>query len=275
MWNNNWSKETGLPIPPMNAVPDPTVVHWVTLIYIALVGIGLLYALVNVRQPKGRVMLLVMIGGALSILCEPLLDLLGAAWYPIINIPVAFELMGRPMPAWLILAYTVFFGFVGSFTIWSFQRGVTQTQIWLMFLVPICLDIFQQEVLLHYQLLMYYGNQPLILLWKFPFWWAPCDSFGDFLAATVFFLLMPYMRGTRALALPLIYPIVDFIGYAAVSIPRFNAVNTQMPNWATQLCGLASWLMVIPLVWFIARFVAIDSPSRGAFRLPLASASLT
>jgi len=273
MWSNAWSKETGLPIPPMAAVPDPTLVHWVTLVYIALVAAGLIYALAHIRQLKGRVMLLVMAGGALSILCEPLLDLLGAAWYPIINIPVAFELIGRPMPVWLILAYTVFFGYVGTFTVLSFHRGITQTQVWLIFLVPICLDVFQQEVLLHYQLLMYYGNQPLVLLWKFPFWWAPCDSFGNVLAATVFYRLMPYLKGGKALLLPLIYPVVDFMGYAAVSIPGFNAVNSQMPNWATQLCGLASWLMVIPLVWFIARMVAIDSPSPSAFRPSLASAS--
>jgi hypothetical protein len=256
-----WSKETGLPIPPMNAVPDPTVVHWVTVIYITLVAIGLIYALAHIRQQKGRLMLLIMAGGAISILCEPLLDLLGAAWYPTIGIPVAFEMLARPMPVWLIMAYTVFFGFVGSFTVVSFQRGVTQRQVWLLFLVPICLDIFQQEALLHYQLLMYYGNQPLVLLWKFPFWWAPCDSFGDILAATVFFRLMPHMKGGKALLLPLIYPLADFVGYAAVAVPGFYAVNSEWPNWVIQLCGLASWVLVIPLVRAIARSVATDSPT--------------
>jgi hypothetical protein len=257
------SAETGLPIPPMHAVPDPDVIRWITISYIVLVSGAVAYALMNIRKAEGRIICLALAAGAVASLSEPILDLLGAAWYPIVGIPVAFELMGRPIPIWIILAYTVFFGFVGSFTILSFRRGITQRQVWLLFLVPIVLDIVQQELFLHLKVLIYYGNQPLILLWKFPFWWAPCDSFGDMLAAAVFYHLLPYFKGVRRLLLVVIYPIVDFIGYAAVGLAGFNAVNSQLPTWLNQSCGALSWVLVIPLVHLIAKSVASDANPRG------------
>jgi hypothetical protein len=259
------SRDTFLPIPPCDAVPNAALVHGVTVFYVVALTAALLWALVNCRRPRGQLMLLLLPAGAIAALCEPLLDIIGAAWYPHIGIPVAFELMGRPIPVWTVLAYTFFFGAVGWFTVTLFQRGVTQRQAWLIFLIPIAIDIIQQEILLHFQLLMYYGNQPLVLINKFPFWWAPCDSFGNFLAAAIFYRLLPWVRGWKTLALPLVYPIADFIGYAAVSLVGFTVVNSELPNWVTQLAGLVSWILAVPFVWLVARMVAVDSPWATAF----------
>lgn len=258
-----WSNETRLPIPPLDVLPNAQLIHGLTLLYLVLIGSAVTYALFHIRQPKGRLILLLLVAGCVTVLCEPILDVLGAAWYPHIGIPVAFELMGRPMPVWIVLAYTFFFGFVGSFTVLCFQHGMTRKQVWLLFMIPVVLDIVQQEIMVHYQMLLYYGNQPLVLI-KFPLWWPPCDSFGNFLAATVAYRLLPQLKGWKSLALIVIYPLADFVGYAAVGVAGFNAVNSQFPNWVTQLCGLASWVLVIPLVQAIARNVAIDSPSRAA-----------
>src|SRR6476620_7741550 len=131
-----WSAETGLPIPPKQAVPDPDVIRWITIFYVVLISSAVAYALFNIRKVEGRIICLTLAAGAVASLSEPILDLLGAAWYPTIGIPISFELMGRPIPVWIILAYTFFFGFVGSFTILAFRRGITQRQVWLLFLVP-------------------------------------------------------------------------------------------------------------------------------------------
>lgn len=48
-------------------------------------------------------------------------------------------------------------------------------------------------------------------------------------------------------------------------LPSFYAVNTPMPPWATQFCGLVTW----GLRFAVARLVGTDSHARVALHAPL------
>ena len=43
-----------------------------------------------------------MLGGLTTTLVEPLLDIIGLAWHPMHGQNTAFELIGRPIPVWVV-----------------------------------------------------------------------------------------------------------------------------------------------------------------------------
>lgn len=255
-----WSGDTHLPNPPFDLQADEDNAFWVAMVLLALNIATLVYGVVHLRSRRGRLILLLMMAGVVNSAWEPILDVLVAAFYPHTGIPVAFALMGRSIPVWVVLIYPVFFGVGGIFLLEAFRRGLTRKQVVALLFAPIVVDIALQETLARMGLILYYGNQP----WKganmFPLCWPPCDAFASLLATGTFFLLLPYLRGLAALLLPLCFSLASFVGYAASGLVTMNIVNSQLPNWLSQVGGISAWILAISLMWQLGRFVAIDTP---------------
>jgi hypothetical protein len=133
--------------------------------------------------------------------------------------------------------------------------------IW--FAAPMLLDIVMEEIMMHFDLYLYYGQQPLILLWKFPFWWAPCNSMGEFIGVAVLVLMGSSLRGWKLLLIPIIMPIMDCVGYMLVGLPSIVALNTaNVSPLVTQLAGIATFVLTAVCVYAVALLVATDSPLR-------------
>ena len=90
---------------------------------------------------------------------------------------------------------------------------------------------------------VYYGNQPLIVLWKLPWWWVPCNA-----AACSSPRPSPtgcgiQLRGWRGLAMFVITPASMGGVYGFIALPSWIVVNADYPWWVTQLGGLATLAM--------------------------------
>ena len=119
--------------------------------------------------------------------------------------------------------------------------------------------------MLHRDLYIYYGQQPLILLWKLPFWWVPCNSLGEYIGISLCVVLVPRLRGAQLMLIPLLIPMADLVGYAAVAWPSWVAVNTQgLPAWVTQLAGLCTFALAFMIVHGLSLALASDSPWKKA-----------
>jgi hypothetical protein len=125
------------------------------------------------------------------------------------------------------------------------------------------IDVVIEEVMLSNNLYLYYGHQPLILLWKLPMWWVACNSIGEFIGISFVAIVAPSLRGWKLLLIPLCIPLADLIGYAAVALPSWVAVNAPISGWFTQLAGIATFLLAFLIVHGISLILAKDSPLRS------------
>lgn len=258
-----WDTDTRLPLPPIDTLFPIGVANVATTIYITLALLVFLYGLFNLKHHHGRIVVLLVIGGLLTVLVEPFLDVIGAAWHPEVGQNTAFENFGRKIPWWVVGVYLFFFGGLGSLNYLSFERGVTRKMVWLWFCIPVAVDIVMEEIMMSFDLYYYYGHQPLIVFLKFPLWWAPCNTMGEFLGVTTLLFLMPYLRGWKLLFIPLIFPVADAVGYGLVGLPSMIAVNTQVtPWWLMQLAGVSTFVLAGLVVHAVSLAIASDSPWR-------------
>lgn len=260
----------GLPIPSVNAVAPTTVSHGATAFFGVVACLAFLYGLKHWRDTGRPVLLLILVGGGMCTLAEPLVDLMGACWHPNIGQPVAFEFMGRYMPWWIVAVYFAYWGAQGGLLYWLMQRGMTmKTMRWLI-LIPIVGDILIEELALPSGLYIYDGQQPLILLNSLPFWWVPCNSIGLLLAIALVSVCAPHLKGLKLLLIPLLLPMGQLMGYVAVGLPSFVVINTAgVPNAIVQAGGIATWLLGLLVFHAISLVIATDSPLRRGNLLEL------
>lgn len=258
-----WNTVIGLPFPPVNAVAPTIISDRATELWGLLASIGVLYALKNWRDTGRPFLLLIILGGGMTTLVEPLVDLLGACWHPIYGQATVFELLGRPIPPWIISAYFAFFGTLGVLLYSLLRKGISMNVIRIMFVLAVAFDVLEENITLPTGLYIYYGHQPLMIFGMLPWWWAACNSIGLFVGIALVTILTPYLKGLWSLTVLLLLPLGDVLGYSAIGVPSFIVVNAQfVPNWLVQLAGLATFILAALLVQGIALLLGRDSPLR-------------
>lgn len=248
-----------IPQPPFDSAIDPTVQLWVTGFMAVAAVSALLYSLIHWRQSGKPTFLLLFAGGGAMMLFEPLVDTVGACWFPEGNSWVAFEAYGRTLPLWLCLCYFFYFG-IGVGVTWQLmRRGLSPQQLWLLFIGGIAGDFVLETTLLHFDTWIYYGAQPLVIL-KFPFWWAPVNSLITMVAGAIVYRFEAQLtQGWRQLQ---IIPIALSASAACNTVagwPAWFVINTDVGFVGTQLGGLASCALAIWCMWMVVQVVAKDS----------------
>ncbi len=257
-----------LAIPPIDAVFDTSAGTTAVVVYGALALALMVWGMLDARR---RVIVAAMLfGGAITSCIEPLLDVVTGALHPIVGQPAVFSLMGRSIPLWVIVCYALYYGGFGSINLIAFAKGVSRRGVWLWFLAPLLGDVLWEEVMLHYKLYYYYGNQPFVLI-KFPLYQPAGNSTGELLGVTALFFMRPYLSGWRWFAAAaLVMPLGGVMGFNAVCWPGFYAVHSNWPGWIVQLCGLMTWMLAALMVHLVSLLVARDSPLRREGKLILA-----
>jgi len=261
-----WNETLGLPAPPVDALAKVTVDFWATAIYSTFAVCTLIYGLFHWYRTGRPIIVLMLIGGALCSTVEPFVNIVGAVWHPVVNQVTAFELMGRPMPWFLVTGYIFYFGALGSLNYLAFEKGVSTRQFWIWASVPMLVDVLMEELMLYWDLYYYYGEQPLILINKLPLWWVPCNSLGELLGVCLIVKAAPLLRGWRQLLIPILIPVSDAIAYAAISLPSWVVVNTPVPYWINQFGGIATCLLALLVLYGLALVIPADSPLARALQ---------
>ncbi len=238
-----------IPQPPFESTIDSKVQLYVTGFMAAAAVIALIYSLIHWRQSGKPTFLLLFAGGGAMMAFEPLVDTVGACWFPEGNSWIAFRAYGRPLPVWLCLAYFFYFG-IGVGLAWQLMRkGLSRAQLWGLFVGGIVGDFLMEATLLHFDTWIYYGWQPLVFL-KFPLWWGPVNSLIVMVSGALVCRYEIYLRqGWRQLQ---IVPIVLTASAACNTIagwPSWLVINTDLGPVLTQAGGLATFALAI---WFMS-----------------------
>jgi len=251
----------GLPTPPLDSEYNGThtLISIIWLGAVGLIGFGL--AIREYRRTKVALPLFVTLSAPMIIFPEVYFDVMGAVFYPLSESDQAFNILGRQM-GWFIVAG--WFGFGSLFMYQTYKvisSGASTKMIWLAFLCACVGATVFEEILQNMGgMYLYYGNQPLIVLWKLPWWWTPCNAGGVFLAAAIASRFGHALTGWKGLAMILITPASVGGFYAAIAMPAWIVTNGDYNWWVTQAGGLLTIAMGLALLAGVIRVVLDRDP---------------
>lgn len=250
-----------LPTPPRDAAYSArnTMISIIWLTVVGFIGFGLA---IRDSLKNGNVLpLFVTMSAPMIVFPEVYVDLTGAVFFPVSPDDHAFTILGRRM-GWFIVAGWFGFGSLFMYTSYKiFEQRLSTKAVWLAFLAAGVGAVVFEEILQNMGgMYLYYGNQPLIVLWKLPWWWIPCNAGGVFLAAAIAYRLRNELRGWRGVAMFAITPASMGGVYGAIALPSWIVVNGQYNWWITQLGGLATIALGIGCVALIIKLVLGRDP---------------
>ena len=225
------------------------------------------------RKGRDPLPLVLIAAGALCVFIEPMVDVLGACWYPRGSGLQLFELMGRPIPFLVLPGYTFF---MGGLTVIALHVLQTRGPRGLLRLYPlmILLELPFEIVANHTGVYTYYGQQPLRIA-SFPIWWLFVNTMVPVVAAVLLRPLRPWLTGVRALFVLPLLPAVDAGVNAAFAWPTWTVLSSDVPGAVTQLAGLCTCGSAVGALVLLVRTLERFGPDGPAPSQPARTTTAT
>jgi hypothetical protein len=249
--------------PPRDMVAPDTIQTVMTVgvgTVLALLLIGITVLCVRKRTP---LYLLIMVGGAICMFNETALDILGHCYFPEQGDWQAYETLDRPIPAWVAFSYVAYFGGLTALEVFCLRRGVSRTQILIGLATIEGLNCLLELPPLKQDLYTYYGEQPLRIAGEFPAVWLVFNCVGSFLAASIIFRALPYLKGPRMLFVLLIPPVCQHAAFW-LGVPYVAAINSDVSHGVMTLAALITISLGALVVYTLIDLVAERGEARPA-----------
>jgi hypothetical protein len=213
---------------------------------------------------RNPIFLYCLIGGAIAVVWEPIVDVLGQCWLPTRNQHwEAFTLLGRHIPLMMPFVYSWFVGGQGSLFYWIFKRGLDRRQLFQLFGLVFLINILLESPGIIAHVYTYYGKQPLDI-WGFPLWWGFINPLMPMIAGAMIYKLRPHLSElsprvsgiATALAVIVIIPMADGIANASVGWPVIAALNTNVGYAGTWVASFITLGLALFVVWIVGLLVA-------------------
>jgi hypothetical protein len=219
------------------------------------------YAVREIVRSRSATLALLLIGGAISYFNEPIDDVLGLVWHPVVGQWTALDTFAR-VPLWGLGIYIVFFGGMPYLILQSLRRGVTRRQLWGWVGVLAVVDIAVELPVLASGIYSYYGDAPM-QIGGFPVYWIVINAVGPLALAVLLLVTGDTFTGRRALYLPFLPIMFDTAGSVAVGWPIFSALNAQAAGsirWLAAALTIAIGLATLDLlIAYAARISAVQA----------------
>lgn len=238
------------PVPPDAVIPETLqlVFLWITIA--AALGITAAGIWMSLRH-RSPAPLLMVLGGLVAILMEPIVTFLGHAIHPAPGQIAMFETVARAIPWHIGLGYMAGFGSFYLFLYRPYVEGSLQrATLWKATLITAVCYFLGEAIPVSNGLWVYYDYQPL-WLWKgtAPLTWNILNATCMLTSTTLMFIALPHLKGLAQLLLVPLAAAGAHMGHLGAGYPMFNAMNSTLPHWAIELAGLASVGMALVIVW--------------------------
>lgn len=191
----------------IDAAVDPTaqLVGTVITVVVALISVSLTLWLC--RRERIWWPLLVLVGGTITCVLEPLYDHLYGLWFLTEGQWNAFQTFGIHIPVWLPIIYLAYYG-PGALLVWyRLHRGATMRDAAIHFGISVLgAGLAEQFYINVVNLYNYQDHQPLYVL-NYPIFVAIVNGVPPMLAGIVYFRLVPLLRGWSRLLLVFVIPV--------------------------------------------------------------------
>lgn len=234
---HSFRTEGPLGTPPGDVVSNPPAVELTfTLACAAVVVIGLVAMLVHWRRSGSPVGVLVLVGGMLACVQEPMVDTLGNMYIPPSHY-ILYTTYGREMPWFAPFGYGLYFGIPMFLYIRAAQRGAGRAYFQKLFAGSFALELVFELIAVNGNFYTYYGEQPF-RLFGLPLHWMTLNMAAAWVAGAAVHKALPHLAGWRMAAVPLITLCCVTCSYYAQGWPIFSALHASAPS--PVLAGVAS-----------------------------------
>jgi hypothetical protein len=245
--------------PPTGMIVNPTAQWVITSIQFIAAAVVTVWV-IHGRQGDLRIRLLVLLGGGMSVLFEPLGDRLGFIWHASVGQWTLLHMYGHFVPIWMLAAYYWYCGGQTLFAVLRIRRGATSGELWRLYWIFLAMDAVLELPLLYISdIYTYFGNQP--------FWWPPyfplpgwyffLNALLPLTAARAVTYLLGLNRPRYVWLIPVIIPMSLFATYGATAWPVWAALNSDVSQTVMNACGA----LTIALGLFVAALLSA-MPSR-------------
>lgn len=215
---------------------------WVSIISVlTVVPICIAMAIVLTRRVKSPLFLMICVSGALcTVLVEPMLDIVGATYYPHNSPFILFTLLGRPIPLYVLTGYVVWWALTWYAAYEAMRRGAQLKTLYAVMAAAALWDAATEMVATQNGVFTYYGNPTLIL-------GIPLSSIAQngglaIVGGFVLLVTVPHLHGWRWILFIPVIP-MTYIAYAfACTMPAYLAIHSQAPKpvfWILALVATA------------------------------------
>lgn len=255
--------------PPAGLIMPATAQLWTTLIY----GVGaLLFVFLAIRlalRERSVLPLLMILGAALTVYLEPVVDVLGNAVHPQMGQFNLLTTNGHPVP-WAVLVGYLWYFAACPLLCYSMlkQRTLSQRFVWGAFASVVGGAAVVEQIPLHFGVWVYYGEQ-LPKLGFMPIWWIFANAAAVLVPFILIYKLFPMLSGHRQWLLVPLMPSGAFMGHAAAGWPMYNLLGTDttaLPDIALYLGTLSTVALSLLMVWLL--MVVTDIPLRSVLAGP-------
>jgi hypothetical protein len=251
--------EGQVPVVPDLVMPEPAqTIATLSIGVVALIALGVAIRY-GVRHHTA-LYVVVLLGGVIASFNEPVADLLGGCLHPQTGAWVVFTTFDRPIPAWAVIAYGLFFGAV-PLLVFALMRAAANPRRRMLQCVAV---IFTANLLIELPILspgiyVYYGDQPFKMFGLFPLHWLFINGVG---VATIAVAL--YRFGDRFTGPSLLWwlaiPAAAQVAALTVSTPAFSLYNTEAGTGWKSLASVATMLLGAATLHALSKLVPQSAP---------------
>jgi hypothetical protein len=222
---------------------------------------------------KGPIFLYCLIGGAIAVVWEPIVDVLGQCYLPARGQHWhAFTLLDRPIPLMMPFVYSWFVGGQGYLFYRVFERGIDRRRLFQVWALVFGVNILLESPGIIADVYTYYGKQPLNI-WGFPLWWGFVNPLMPMIAGAAIYKLKPHLSNPWGLAAAVIaiIPMADGVANAAAAWPVIAALNMNVGYAGTWIAAFVTLGLALFVIWILGLLVA--RPGEAAVRVKSATTS--
>lgn len=219
-----------------------------SIVQVIIVLGSFVYAIRASRRGGTLIPFMCMIGGAMTIFLEPLVDAQLQVWWPIHFQPDILVIWGRNIPLMVLPVVTWYFGLNAAMRYqWMVDNGPA-TKLWKLYAIEVACALALEPPAIQMNLWHYYGEHGL-RIFGYPVWWPFVGGACCMAAGTLVYLLAPYLTGARVLLTPFIVVMGVAAAYWGVGWPMFNVLNVEPSVWVVYLASAASIGLAFLVVW--------------------------
>ena len=226
--------------PPTGMIVNPSAQWIITAVQFTAAVIVTFWVTRGQSGDELKMRALVLIGGGLSVLFEPLGDRFGMIWHASQGQWTLLHQYGHFVPIWMLGTY---YWYVGGQTLFVVQRirgGASSADIWRLYWIFLAMAaVLELPMLWVTDIYTYFGNQP--------FWWPPylplpawylvLNALLPLAAARAVVYLLGFGKSGYLWLIPAAIPMSLFAIYGATAWPVWAALNSDQGRIVTTLCG--------------------------------------
>lgn len=231
-----------------------------TLACAGVVVVGLIMMLLHWRRAGSAFGLMVLIGGMLACIQEPMVDTLGNMYIPPSHFTV-FTTYGREMPLFAPFGYGLYFGIPMFLYIRAAQQRAGLGHFQKLFLGSLALELAFEITAVKGDFYDYYDEQPF-RFFELPVHWMTLNMAAAWVAAAAVYKALPYLPGWRIVAVVPITVCMITANYYMQGFPIFSAMHAEDPSRG--LLVVSSLLTIVLGVAIMQVMIRIlCTPNRG------------